>query len=251
MRTVSLPEKRLLDMFSKRKITTMNELKKVLGTEVSMTVFRKLKQLDYISSCSHSGRYYTLEKYTNFNCDGLWFCRSVLFSSHGSLLETIISLVESSERGITASDLERCMKVRPNEALLTLLNSGRTYREKLNGVYVYFSNDDIIRKRQQLFRSTSEKELHLDITPDVLMNELKAGIIIFFSTLNEKQRRLYAGLESLKLGREGDRIISDLLEINIKTVSRGKRELLNNAVHVDTIRSSGGGRKKKKKVYLI
>jgi hypothetical protein len=251
MRTISLPEKRLLNIFSKRKIATMNELKKGLGTQVSMTVFRKLKQLNYISSCSHSGRYYTLEKYADFNSDGLWFCRSVLFSSHGNLLETITSLVESSERGITASELERCLKVKPNEALLTLLNSGRIYREKLNGVYVSFSINDNIRKKQKLFRSTSEKELRFDVTPDVLMNELKAGIVIFFSTLNEKQRRLYAGLESLKLGREGDKVISDLLDINIKTVSKGKRELLENAVHVDTIRSSGGGRKKKRKAFLI
>jgi hypothetical protein len=251
MRTVSLPEKRLLDIFSKRKIATMNELKKGLGTAVSMTVFRKLKQLDYISSCSHSGGYYTLKKYADFNSDGLWFYRSVLFSSRGGLAETIISLVESSERGLTASGLEKCLKVRPNEALLALLNSGRTCREKFNGVYVYFSTDDITREKQKLFLSSSEKELRLEITPDVLMNELKAGIIIFFSTLNEKQRRLYAGLESLKLGREGDRIISDLLGINIKTVSKGKRELLENAVNVDTIRSSGGGRKKKKNASLI
>lgn len=77
------------------------------------------------------------------------------------------------------------------------------------------------------------------------MNELKAGIIIFFSTLNEKQRRLYAGLESLKLGKSGDKIISDLLGVNIKTVNKGKHELLNNSVNVDTIRTKGGGRKKK------
>ena len=39
--------------------------------------------------------------------------------------------------------------------------------------------------------------------PKILMNELKAALIIFFSTLNEKQRRLYAGFESLKMGAVG------------------------------------------------
>ena len=83
--------------------------------------------------------------------------------------------------------------------------------------------------------------------PDILMNELKAAIIIFFSILNEKQRRLYAGLESLKIGRGGDKIISDLLGINIKTVNKGKKELLGDTIKIDTIRDSGGGRKKTQK----
>ncbi|MBT4092082.1 MAG: hypothetical protein HOE30_26640, partial [Deltaproteobacteria bacterium] len=34
--------------------------------------------------------------------------------------------------------------------------------------------------------------------PDILLNELKAALIIFYSSLNEKQRRLYAGFECLK-----------------------------------------------------
>ena len=36
-------------------------------------------------------------------------------------------------------------------------------------------------------------------------DELKAAIILFFSVLDEQQRRLYAGLESLTLGHGGDR----------------------------------------------
>jgi hypothetical protein len=83
--------------------------------------------------------------------------------------------------------------------------------------------------------------------PVVLMNELKAAIIIFFSLLNEKQRRLYAGLESMKAGRGGDRIVSDLLGINVKTVTKGRKELLADKINIDTIREAGGGRKKIKK----
>ena len=81
------------------------------------------------------------------------------------------------------------------------------------------------------------------------MNELKAALIIFFSTLNEKQRRLYAGFESLKAGCGGDELIAKLLDINIKTVSRGRKELLTQKVTVDTIREKGGGRKQLKKKF--
>ena len=75
------------------------------------------------------------------------------------------------------------------------------------------------------------------------MDELKAAIIIFLSLLDEKQRRLYAGLESLKLGYGGDAVISDVLGLNIKTVAKGRKELVSNTACIDTVRHKGGGRK--------
>ena len=135
---------------------------------------------------------------------------------------------------------------------MELFRANDLKRKKIAGLYVYFSTNKFIQKKQKLTRFTSGKELSLKtINPDDLLNELKAGIIIFFSTLNEHQRRLYAGLESLKIGLKGDQIISELLNINVKTVSRGRKELLENAVNVDTIRSLGGGRKKKKKLFSV
>jgi len=40
-------------------MATLGELKRALGTQVDLTVFRKLKQLDYLTSYSHRARYYT------------------------------------------------------------------------------------------------------------------------------------------------------------------------------------------------
>jgi hypothetical protein len=87
--------------------------------------------------------------------------------------------------------------------------------------------------------------------PTVLMNELKAALIIFFCTLNEKQRRLYAGYESLKIGHGGDKRISELLDLDQKTVAKGRQELLGGKVNVDNIRESGGGRKQTKKKFQM
>jgi len=61
-----------------RKISTLQELKDVLGTDVAMTLFRKLKQLSYRSSYSHGGRYYTLDKIARFDEKGL--CPSAFLS---------------------------------------------------------------------------------------------------------------------------------------------------------------------------
>ncbi|MCC6472174.1 MAG: transposase [Burkholderiales bacterium] len=65
----------------------------------------------------------------------------------------------------------------------------------------------------------------------------------FFSLLDEKQRRLYAGLEALKTGRGGDVRIAELLGVDPGTVARGRRELLAQDVQRERVRARGAGRK--------
>jgi len=50
----------LRPFFRQKLITTLQELKQILGTTSTMTVFRKLKTLGYRTSYSHRGKYYTL-----------------------------------------------------------------------------------------------------------------------------------------------------------------------------------------------
>jgi hypothetical protein len=68
--------------------------------------------------------------------------------------------------------------------------------------------------------------------------------------LDEKQHRLYAGLESLKVGHGGDRRIAELLLLNEKTVAKGRKELLEGGISIDSIRRNGGGRKTIQKKFL-
>ena len=53
----------------------------------------------------------------------------------------------------------------------------------------------------------------------------------------------YAGLESLKLGRGGDRQRADFLELDPHTVARVRQQLLAQDVEVDRARRAGAGRK--------
>ena len=78
---------------------------------------------------------------------------------------------------------------------------------------------------------------------DIMPDELRAAIILFLSLLDEKQRRLYAGIESLKTGYGGDSRIAELLGLDVGTVARGRRELLEHDVVTERIRRAGGGRK--------
>ena len=81
------------------------EVKPVLDTSVSLTLFRKLKQLGYRTSYTHRGRFYTLAEITRFDDRGLWSHEGVWFSRHGSLLATAEAFVLASPRGFYSEEL--------------------------------------------------------------------------------------------------------------------------------------------------
>ena len=62
---------------------------------------------------------------------------------------------------------------------------------------------------------------------------------------HEKQRRLYAGFESLRHGRGGDAAVARRAGLNVKTVARGRQELEAGNISLQRIRAAGAGRPKK------
>src|SRR5260370_8283152 len=78
----------LLQFLRKNRIATLPQLKRVLGTEADITVFRKLKELSYRTSYSHRGSFYTLDEIAAFDERGVWSFNSVWFSLHGTLVAT-------------------------------------------------------------------------------------------------------------------------------------------------------------------
>jgi hypothetical protein len=85
------------------------------------------------------------------------------------------------------------------------------------------------------------------VDADVVPEEIKAAIILFFSVLDEQQRRLFAGLEAMKWGFGGDAKIAELFEIDVKTVARGRQQLLDEDITIERARKPGGGRKRVEK----
>lgn len=70
---------------------------------------------------------------------------------------------------------------------------------------------------------------------------------LHYSRLSEKDRRRYAALESLKLGRGGITYIGKVLGVDRKTILFGRREFEEEWTHpipFDKQRKAGGGRKK-------
>jgi hypothetical protein len=215
MNTPKYHTKDLVKFFAKKKIATLEKLKEVMGNPARCTIFRKLGELSYLSSYSHRGKYYTLKS--------------------------------------SAAELKDILHVKTKHALIQLVRSDRLQRERIRSVYIYFSADRKVMMRQKKVRAALSKKSSASMiitNPDMAAEEAKATILLFCSMLDEKQRRLYAGLESLKLGHGGDAHIASLLNIDTHTVARGRQELVSGEIAADAVRVSGGGRLSQEKKRL-
>ena len=196
MRPTTYHAEDLRSLLRQQKIATMGDLKGALGTRADATVFRKLAGLDYRTSYSHRGRFYTLDEIARFDTFGLWSFRAVWFSRFGTLVATVEALAIAAEAGYDASELEDLLQVEAKGALLSLVRSGRLARQKVAGRYLYLAPEATLRRGQLAARSVYDAEgsgLHLGAGMRVVPDELKAAIVLFFSLLDERQRRLYAG----------------------------------------------------------
>jgi hypothetical protein len=224
----------------RRRVATMEELKDTLGTAVDMTVFRKLRALGYHSSYSHRGKFYTLAEVAQFSAEGLWRCRDAHFSHFGSLLDTVEQFVRRAPEGYRSAELRTALGVEVKEPLLTLVRRGRVAREVVDEQYLYCAPNRE-RRRDQL-RVRQERTAGGPGRGRAADDETKAAVVLFLSTLNERQRRLYAGLEALRVGRGGDQWIAERTGLDVHTVARGRRELLERDRQIEAIRAPGGGR---------
>jgi len=221
---------RLLNVFHRQHVTTLPELKAALGTEVDLTVFRKLATMDYTTSYSHRGAYYTLNSIARYDAQGLWSYQDVHFSRHGTLLETAAELAGRAPAGYFTEELEAVVHVPAKDALRQLVARGRLQRRPCPDRYLYGAAERARWQEQWAARQTQA-------------DELPAAIALLYGLLDEQQRRLYAGLESLQHGHGGDRRMAGLLGLDVATVARGRRELLTAKVLRERTRRAGGGRK--------
>jgi len=132
------------------------------------------------------------------------------------------------------------------QPLFNLVRAGRIAREEVAGLYLYCSADGVRRREQLLTRrlpASGAPAFAPLRAPDSVSNEAKAAIVLFMSLLDEQQRRLFAGLEALRLGRGGDRAVAEATGLDPHTIAKGRRELLARDVLVDRRRRPGAGRK--------
>ena len=244
MRPTSFDPSVLRKHLRRHKIADLPELKRILGTETHLTVFRKLKPLHYLASYTHRGRFYTLAEIAHFDDQGLWSHEGVWFSRHGTLLATVEIFVNQSSHGYYAPELADELHAEVQQPLRHLVRQQRLARMEVDGQFLYTAVDSIQRRQQTLTRRSAQAvpvAVHsaaLQVSPD----ELKAAIILFYGLLDEQQRRLFAGLESIRVGRGGDTLLGDFLGLDVHTVARVRQQLLDRNVVGGRTHRVGGGR---------
>jgi hypothetical protein len=237
MNTLHYPADKLASLLRDQKVATMPQLKSALGTAVTFTVLRKLASLGYRSSYSHGGTYYTLDSIAQYDEWGLWSYRDIHFSRHGTLLNTAAMLVTNAPAGYFTHELDAVVQVATKDALRQLVQQDRLARRKLEGLYWYGAKERPRRQVQWAARLAQQR-------PE---DEVQAAMVLFYSLLDEQQRRLYAGLESLEWGHGGDQRLAQLLGLGVDTVARGRAELLSGQVLHERVRRVGGGRPRAEK----
>ena len=247
MRPEEYNTSKVLALIEKERILTTDRIAQALGAPSRSTVFRKLLELGARASYSHRGRYQTLDRIARYDGNGLWSYRGVHFSKQGTLLETIVSLVEQSGQGYYASELQDLLGVRVHNALAHLYGGKMLGREQHADQYLYVSptaGDGQLERRYETIQ-----QAHTQAGPDLkqMPSEVRESMRLLLSVLNEKQRRLYLGLESIRFGRGGDTEVSRATGVNVKTIAHGRRQLQAGDITMERIREVGAGRPSIKK----
>ena len=150
-------ENSVLEKFRRQKIITLGQLVKWLKCSV-ITARRRLKKWQSYTSINKNGSYYTLAQIPAFDENGLWKYRTVLFSKHGNLKQTIVALITESEKGLSAAEIAEFVELVPNSSFLSRVKSvPGVRREKHQGRFIYLSDHPEIYSRQKQTRATGQR----------------------------------------------------------------------------------------------
>ncbi len=152
-----------LAAFQSEKIMTVHELAGLLDSSEA-TARRRLKAWQAYRSYNKNGRYYVLPQIAKFDSSGRWKYEEVLFSKYGNLKETLFHFVDSSEAGLSASDISHFLRLPAYNFLSTCNKDWGLPKEKYQGIYMYFSKEPNIlenqrKERENLRRSQARKKL--------------------------------------------------------------------------------------------
>ena len=157
MRSKTLRTPELIDIFMKYIVMNMDDL--IKHTNVSkITIQRRLKEIEYITSYNHNGMYYTLIKLAEFDESGLWDYKGIRFFKDGGLQKLIISQINSSGKGYTSEELSTKLGTRVTNQLRLSTKIKLISRKKYSDLYVYFSINENIQNKQIPLR---EKDINL------------------------------------------------------------------------------------------
>lgn len=130
-----------------QKVFGITEVASALRCSISSARL-KLKNKQSITSYNKNGKYYTLPGVPKFDQLGLWSYKDIYFSIHGNLKKTIIYLVGASSAGLSGKQLGELLRLSPQSFLHHFRDCPGIYREKHAGIFIYFSDNAEVNKKQ-------------------------------------------------------------------------------------------------------
>ncbi len=168
-------------LFNKCYVVTIQDLKNTLDTDFSMTVFRYLKEIGYLSSYNNSGRFYTMPHIPRFDKYGLWHYKTASFSKFGTLKSTICFMIEDSHEGFTHRELKQLLRCRVQNTLSELTKNNVISRGSVNGLFVYVSANNEASVTQLSGREKKSwigqgEAIELPLIVEILLELLRSSV---------------------------------------------------------------------------
>ena len=187
----------LLRLFQRKKIISLEEMLKTLKRS-RMTVLRRLSAIDYLASCSHAGKFYTLKNTLEFDQNGIWRHLGVLFSREGTLKQTLKRLVEDSEDGRFQAELQRVLELRVHNTLGDLVDAELLGREVIASEFLYVSAKKMRAKEQISRRSqalaAAPKDYPLNVIIEILLDVIHSAKAINVDSVAIAKRLVARGI---------------------------------------------------------
>ncbi len=136
-------------LFRSKPVVIFEDLSKALLNASRITTFRYLKQIPYLRSYNHNGRYYAGKFSARFDRFGIYSYEGIHFSRDGNLGATVQRLVRESSTGYTQLELQSLLRVRVQGVLLNAVRHKAICREKISGFFLYLHNDPKIAEEQR------------------------------------------------------------------------------------------------------
>jgi hypothetical protein len=213
MRTPRFTLDDVCESFVRRKVLSKAELLPEFGCS-PMTMWRRLRQVGYLTSYNYNAQYYTLATIPRFDDHGLWTYRDIRFSKWGKLPETIVAVIERSPEGMMARELEELLHVRNAKPLLTqLILKQRLWRESLGRSFVYLAVEQS-RHEQQLRRRIEQAPVRLLPEPQQIIALLVEMIRHPQQTPPQWARRL--ARSDIRLGTQDISAVMEHYHLSVK-----------------------------------
>lgn len=167
---------RALKQFRAKKVMSLDELVRLLSRS-RRTAQRHLEEWGTYTSYNQNGRYYVLPDIPTFDDYGLWRFKDIFFSIHGNLMDTVTSIVNRSEAGLTASEIGDILGIPPYTFLSHFKDTAPLAREKHEGLFVYLSREPAAlekqrEERERLIRSEAMLQLPSDADAVIILTTL-------------------------------------------------------------------------------